>query len=74
MFKTIHTSYGLAAITQAETTGTPIDLTDMAVGDDNGNAVAPDPNHTRLVRAPRLSWYFPHAVAWPDPPEIYGVS
>ena len=32
-FKTIHTAFGLEAMTQAESTGIPINLTEMAVGD-----------------------------------------
>lgn len=40
-FKTIHTTAGLAAIASAEATGTPINLTHMAVGDGNGNPVTP---------------------------------
>lgn len=49
-FKTIHTNYGLAALAQAEATGTPINLTHMAVGDGNGNPVTPSQNQTALVR------------------------
>lgn len=40
-FKTIHTAYGLTAMASAEATGTPINLTNMAVGDGNGNPVDP---------------------------------
>ncbi|MGB0468576.1 MAG: phage tail protein, partial [Pontibacterium sp.] len=50
VFKSIHTDYGLAAITQAETTGTPINITHMAVGDGNGNEVIPAEDQTTLVR------------------------
>lgn len=49
-FITIHTNYGLQALARAESTGTPILLTHMAVGDGNGNPVTPDPNQTQLVR------------------------
>lgn len=49
-FKTIHTALGLMAMAQAEATGTPINLTHMAVGDGNGNEVTPDENQTILVR------------------------
>ena len=35
-FRTIHTTYGLTAMAQAEATGTPINLTHMAVGDGGG--------------------------------------
>lgn len=50
MFETIHTTYGLAAMTQAESTGTPVNLTEMAVGDGNGSAVSPDEDQASLVR------------------------
>jgi len=49
-FKTIHTSYGLAKIASAEATGTPINLTHMAVGDGNGNPTTPTQGQTALVR------------------------
>lgn len=49
-FKTIHTKYGLSAMSSAEATGTPINLTHMAVGDGNGNPVEPDWEQTQLVR------------------------
>lgn len=49
-FKTIHTTYGLTAMAQAEATGTPINLTHIAVGDGNGNAITPTEGMTNLVR------------------------
>jgi phage-related tail fiber protein len=49
-YKTIHTTYGLQRMQQAETTGTPINLVAMAVGDGNGNTTKPDPGQTHLVR------------------------
>lgn len=49
-FITIHTNYGLQRLAQAETTGTQILLTQMAVGDGNGNPVTPNPEQTQLVR------------------------
>jgi phage-related tail fiber protein len=49
-FATIHTNAGLALIAQAQATGTPINLTHMAVGDGNGNAIEPIPMQTALVR------------------------
>ena len=49
-FHTIHTTAGLAAMASAEATGTPINLTDMAVGDGNGNPVEPTESQTILVR------------------------
>ena len=50
MFITIHTNYGLMRLAQAESTGTQIVLSHMAVGDGNGNAVTPNPSQTQLVR------------------------
>ena len=49
-FRTLHTAAGLARLAQAEATGTPINLTHMAVGDGNGNAVEPSELQTTLVR------------------------
>lgn len=37
-------------LAQAESTGTAINLTHMAVGDGNGNPVTPNPTQTQLVR------------------------
>lgn len=48
-FKTIHTAHGLTALAQAEATGTPINLTHMAVGDGNGKPVEPYEAQTALV-------------------------
>ncbi|SDE41811.1 phage tail-collar fiber domain-containing protein [Paraburkholderia lycopersici] len=49
-YKTIHTKYGLQRIAQSETSGVPINLVAMAVGDGNGNDTTPDENQTQLVR------------------------
>jgi phage-related tail fiber protein len=49
-YKTIHTTYGLGRIAAAEATGTPINLTHMAVGDGNGNPTTPTAGQTALVR------------------------
>lgn len=49
-FKTIHTLYGLRRLAAAEASGTPINLTHMAVGDGNGNPVEPSEGQTQLVR------------------------
>jgi phage-related tail fiber protein len=49
-YKTIHTTYGLQRMAQAEATGIPINLVAMAVGDGNGNAVNPTEGQTQLVR------------------------
>lgn len=50
IYKTIHTRNGLTLMAQAEATGTPINLTHMAVGDGNGNPVEPYEAQTNLVR------------------------
>lgn len=49
-FITIHTNYGLQRLASAESTGVQINLTHMAVGDGNGNAVTPTTSQTQLVR------------------------
>ncbi len=49
-FKTIHTIAGLQAISEAQTAGSPINLTEMAVGDGNGNPVEPVESQATLVR------------------------
>lgn len=49
-FSTIHTKYGLTAMSRAESTGVPINLTHMAVGDGNGAPVTPDWEQTQLTR------------------------
>lgn len=49
-YRTLHTAYGLAAMAQAEATGSTINLTHMAVGDGNGNPVTPSELQTHLVR------------------------
>lgn len=49
-FITIHTNYGLQSLSKAESTGSQISLTHMAVGDGNGNPVTPTPSQTQLVR------------------------
>lgn len=49
-FSTIHTTAGLAAMSAAEASGTPINLTHMAVGDGSGNPVTPAEGQTGLVR------------------------
>lgn len=49
-FITIHTNYGLQALARAESTGTQILLTHMAVGDGGGNPAPPNPSQTQLVR------------------------
>lgn len=49
-YRSIHTTYGLQQIAQAEATGTQINLTHMAVGDGNGMPVEPSEVQTQLVR------------------------
>jgi phage-related tail fiber protein len=49
-YKTIHTRYGLQRMAQAEATGTPINLTHMAVGDGNGSFAIPSEIQDHLVR------------------------
>lgn len=49
-FRTIHTLYGLQRMVQAEATGIPINLTQMAVGDGNDKPVSLDPKQTQLAR------------------------
>ncbi len=41
-YKSIHTAIGLALMADAETSGIPIELTHIAVGDGNGNPVTED--------------------------------
>lgn len=65
-FKTIHTTYGLRRMAQAEAAGTPINLTAMAVGDGGGNDVFPDPAQTQLVREIADTRRAPNRV-YPDP-------
>jgi len=50
-YRSKHTAAGLSAMSQAQATGTPINLTHMAVGDGNGNPVEePSELQTALVR------------------------
>lgn len=49
-FKTIHTQHGLIAMARAESSGSPINLTAIAVGDGNGAATTPDWQQTQLAR------------------------
>lgn len=49
-YKSIHTAYGLSAMANAQALGVPINLTEMAVGDGNGNPVVPAESQTQLVR------------------------
>ncbi|MDO7473667.1 phage tail protein [Acinetobacter baumannii] len=50
MYKSIHTSLGLQLLAQAESTGTQIRLTHMAVGDGGGQPIKLSPDMTALVR------------------------
>lgn len=49
-YKSIHTKLGLELLTQAESTGTQIRLTHMAVGDGGGQPIKLNPDMTSLVR------------------------
>lgn len=49
-FQTIHTNYGLLKMAAAEASGIAINLTQMAVGDGNGNDTTPAEGQTILVR------------------------
>lgn len=49
-YATIHTAYGLNRNAQAVATGTPIVLTEMALGDGNGNPVVLNGAETQLAR------------------------
>src|ERR1043165_6245369 len=49
-YKTIYTTSGLTSLAAAVATGVPINLTQMAVGDGNGNPVTPSQSQTALVR------------------------
>lgn len=48
-FRTIHTAFGLAAMSSAESSGTPVSLTHIAVGDSGGVEVEPYEMQTALV-------------------------
>lgn len=63
-FKTIRTSYGLAKLAAAAATSTPINITQIAVGDGNGNPANPSLGQTNLVRemyraAPNRIYQYP---------------
>ncbi|MDN8137311.1 phage tail protein [Acinetobacter baumannii] len=49
-YKSIHTTLGLQLLAQAESTGTQIRLTHMAVGDGDGQPIKLSPDMTALVR------------------------
>lgn len=49
-YQTLHTEYGLQRMAAAEAASVSINLTHMAVGDGNGNAVTPTESMTQLVR------------------------
>lgn len=49
-YKSIHTTLGLELLAQAESTGTQIRLTHMAVGDGGGQPIKLNPDMTALVR------------------------
>lgn len=49
-FKSIYTTVGLQLMAQAEAQGIQINLTQMAVGDGNGNPTTPAESQTQLIR------------------------
>lgn len=49
-YRTILTSRGKELIAAAAAIGTPVVLTNMAVGDGNGNPVVPNEGQTSLAR------------------------
>lgn len=49
LFQTIHTNYGLSQLALAESSGIPINLTHMAVGDGAGSDITPIPAMATLV-------------------------
>jgi len=49
-FQSIHTAYGLQRMAAAEAAGEPINITEMAVGDGNGNPVEISDDQTGLAR------------------------
>lgn len=65
-YKTIHTAYGLQRMAQAEASGTPINLTAMAVGDGGGNPTTPSEAQTTLVREIAGTRHAPNRV-YQDP-------
>ncbi|HFE4486737.1 TPA: phage tail protein [Klebsiella pneumoniae] len=54
VYATIHTSYGLKRLAQAESTGVPIKLIEMAVGNGNGNDTEPGALAVPHHHQPRL--------------------
>lgn len=72
-YKCIHTAVGLQLLAQAEATGTPINLTHVAVGDGNGNPVTPDEGQTELVRE-RFRTSVNTVYQNPDNPAMYIVE
>jgi len=72
-YKVIHTAVGLQLLAQAEATGTPINLTHVAVGDGNGNPVTPDEGQTELVRE-RFRTTVNTVYQNPDNPAMYIVE
>lgn len=74
-FKTIHTNYGLQRMAAAEAAGVSINLTEMAVGDGNGNPVTPVQTQTALAR--ELFRATVNRVYKPDPvnqPSLYSAE
>lgn len=72
-YTVIHTAVGLQLLAQAEATGTPINLTHVAVGDGNGNPVTPDEGQTELARE-RFRTTINTVYQNPDNPAMYIVE
>lgn len=49
-YQSLFTNYGMQRLAEASAAGVPINLTQMAVGDGNGNPTAPSELQTHLVR------------------------
>lgn len=69
-YKTILTNKGLQLVAAAAAAGTQIVLTDMAVGDGNGNPVTPNPAQNTLARE-RYRHAVNRLVAMPDDPTAF---
>lgn len=72
-YSTILTTYGLAQVATAISTGVPINLTHLAVGDGSGAAAAPLPGQTALVNE-RHRVSINTLVADPADPTVYRIE
>lgn len=69
-YRTILTNKGLQLEAASSAAGVPIVLTDMAVGDGNGNPVTPNPAQTTLARE-RYRHAVNRLVVMPDDPTVF---